>query len=48
MVGHAGVKRWLKRIAKHPERFQMIDFPFSSGVAIVRVLREGPWQDAGS
>lgn len=47
LVRHAGVKRWLKVIAKEKERFEVIDFPFSSGVALVRVLADGPWEPAG-
>lgn len=43
LVRHAGVKRWMKTIAQHKEDFELIDFPFSSGVAMVRVLRDGPW-----
>ena len=43
---HAGVKRWLKVLEREPARFQAIDFPFSSGVALVRVADEGPWQPA--
>lgn len=43
-VRHAGVKRWMRRIARHKEDFELIDFPFSSGVAMVRVLRDGPWE----
>lgn len=42
-VGHAGVKRWLKEVQRDPDFFEVIDFPFSSGVALVRVLRDGPW-----
>ncbi|MEZ5501211.1 MAG: class I SAM-dependent methyltransferase [Halioglobus sp.] len=45
LVRHAGVKRWLKRVARDREYFEVIDFPFSSGVALVRVLREGNWED---
>jgi len=45
LVRHAGVKRWLKRVARAKEHFEVIDFPFSSGVALVRVLRDGPWED---
>jgi predicted O-methyltransferase YrrM len=45
-LGHAGVKRWLKVIEREPARFQAVDFPFASGVALVRVLDEGPWQPA--
>lgn len=43
LVRHAGVKRWLKRIARHGDDFEVLNFPFASGVAIVHVLREGPW-----
>jgi hypothetical protein len=41
LVRHAGVKRWLKVIGREKEYFEVIDFPFSSGVALVRVLGEG-------
>jgi predicted O-methyltransferase YrrM len=44
LVRHAGVKRWLKVIAREQEHFEVIDFPLSSGVALVRVLREGTWE----
>lgn len=44
LVRHAGVKRWLKFIAQDKDHFEVIDFPFSSGVALVRVLRDGPWE----
>lgn len=44
LVRHAGVKRWLKVVASHPEDFEVIDFPFASGVALVRVLRSGAWE----
>lgn len=47
LVRHAGVKRWLKRIAREREHFEVIDFPYASGVALVRVLRDGPWEPAG-
>lgn len=47
LVRHAGVKRWLKVIAKEKEHFEVIDFPFSSGVAMVRVLHDGAWEHAG-
>ena len=39
MVRHAGVKRWLKSVKRNKDAFEIVDFPFSSGVAIVRVLR---------
>jgi hypothetical protein len=44
MVRHAGVKRWLKVINKDKEAFEIIDFPFSSGLALVRVRRDKPWK----
>ena len=44
LVRHAGVKRWLKAIGKDKEHFEVIDFPFSSGVALVHVLSEGEWE----
>lgn len=46
LVRHAGVKRWLRAIAKNKEAFEVIDFPFASGVALVRVLGDGPWDIA--
>jgi hypothetical protein len=45
-VNHAGVKRWLKVLKKHPDFFELIDFPFSSGVALVRLLRNERWPPA--
>jgi len=44
LVRHAGVKRWLKLVAGRPNDFEVVDFPFASGVAIVRVLRGGAWE----
>lgn len=44
LVRHAGVKRWLKTVSKEKELFEVIDFPFSSGVALVRVLSDGVWE----
>ncbi len=43
MVGHAGVKRFLRIVRADTDCFEVVDFPFSSGVALVRVLRDGPW-----
>lgn len=37
LVKHAGVKKWLKFLNKQADHFEMINFPFSSGVALVRV-----------
>jgi len=44
MVRHAGVKRWLKSVRRAKDAFEMVDFPFSSGVAVVRVLQEEAWK----
>jgi predicted O-methyltransferase YrrM len=46
LLRHAGVKRWLREIGRQREQFETVDFPFSSGVALVRVLCEPPWQAA--
>ncbi|MGZ5049081.1 MAG: class I SAM-dependent methyltransferase [Usitatibacter sp.] len=47
MVGHAGVKRWLNVIEREHSAFEVVDFPFSSGVALVRVIREANWRTDG-
>ena len=39
-----GVKKWLKFIKGQEEYFEVIDFPFSSGVALVRVLDPSVWK----
>jgi predicted O-methyltransferase YrrM len=44
MLRHAGVKRWLRALQSHAELFEAVDFPFSSGVAIVRVLDKDAWK----
>lgn len=44
MLRHAGVKRWLKVLKKEESSFEVINFPFSSGVALVRVLEPTAWQ----
>ncbi len=46
-LGHAGVKRWMKLIAHEEGAFEMVDFPFSSGVALVRILCEAGWRTDG-
>lgn len=45
MIRHAGVKRWLKLLQRHEKAFQVIDFPFSSGVALVRILEPDVWKE---
>jgi predicted O-methyltransferase YrrM len=44
LIRHAGVKRWLKEVKREKELFELIDFPFASGVAIVRVLENDAWK----
>jgi predicted O-methyltransferase YrrM len=44
MVRHAGVKRWLRVVQRHRDLFELVDFPFASGVAIVRVLEDDAWK----
>jgi len=38
LVRHAGVKRWLKSVRQAKQAFEVVDFPLSSGVAVVRVV----------
>jgi hypothetical protein len=44
LVRHAGVKRWLNQVKRRTDLFETIDFPFSSGVAMVRVLEDNAWK----
>jgi predicted O-methyltransferase YrrM len=44
LIRHAGVKKWLKFIKSREEAFEVINFPFSSGVALVRVLNPDVWR----
>jgi hypothetical protein len=41
LVRHAGVKRYVNRLRRQKDAFEVIDFPFASGVALVRVLNPG-------
>ena len=43
-VGHAGVNRFIRELKQEPDCFEVVDFPFSSGVALVRLLREKIWK----
>lgn len=45
---HAGVKRWLRGLRRRRDLVEMVDFPFSSGVAIVRLLRDDAWEHLSS
>lgn len=44
LLKHAGVKKWLKFLRKNDQAFEVVNFPFSSGVALVRVLEPKAWQ----
>ena len=44
ILQHAGVKKWLAHLRRQPELFEIIDFPFSSGVALVRVCQAKAWK----
>ena len=44
IVRHAGVRRWLNRVKRTSNAFEIVDFPLSSGVAIVRVLANDAWK----
>jgi predicted O-methyltransferase YrrM len=44
-LNHAGVKRWLRILKKEEKAFEVINFPFSSGVALVRVIDATAWKD---
>lgn len=44
ILGNSGVKKWLNLVKQEKELFQMIDFPFSSGLAIVRVMQGDAWK----
>lgn len=44
MLRHSGVKRWLKSLGRQKDLFELVDFPFASGVAIVRVLEDDAWK----
>ena len=44
ILHHAGVKKWLNTIRPYKEFFEVIDFPFSSGVALVRVRKANAWK----
>lgn len=46
LLRHAGVQRLKRSIARREDEFEVIDFPFDSGVAMVRVLADGPWSRA--
>lgn len=48
MLQHAGVKKWLQAVRSQPELFEVLDFPFASGVALVRVRQANAWKHVAS
>jgi predicted O-methyltransferase YrrM len=44
ILQHSGVKKWLNNLKVYKEFFEVIDFPFSSGVAMVRVRKANAWK----
>lgn len=42
---HAGVKRWVRILKREEKAFEVINFPFSSGVALVRVIDADAWKE---
>jgi hypothetical protein len=44
LINHAGVKKWMNFLKRQEEAFEVINFPFSSGVALVRVLDPSAWK----
>jgi predicted O-methyltransferase YrrM len=41
---HSGVKRWLALVKEARDSFEVLDFPFSSGLALIRLLRDDAWK----
>lgn len=44
LIQHAGVKKLMNSLKQEEEFFEVINFPFSSGVALVRVLKDNTWK----
>ena len=42
---HSGVKRWMRLLKREEKALELINFPFSSGVALVRVLEPKIWKE---
>ena len=45
LLRHSGVKRWIGKIRKEEKCFEVVDFPFSSGVALVRIVEPCTWDN---
>jgi hypothetical protein len=48
LLHHAGVNRWLRILKKEDKAFEVINFPFSSGVALVRIVEPSAWKQLPS
>ncbi len=44
MLRHSGVKRWLKILRRENQALEVVDFPFASGVALVRIVEPHVWE----
>jgi len=44
MLHHSGVKRWLNLLKRDEELFEVVNFPFASGVALVRIMQDKAWK----
>lgn len=44
LFNHAGVRKWMKFVKHHEGAFEVINFPFSSGVALIRVIDPAAWK----
>lgn len=41
---HAGVKRWLEVLRLQEDHFEIVNFPFASGVALIRIRQNKLWK----
>jgi hypothetical protein len=45
LLRHSGVKRWIRMLKKEEKCFEVVNFPFSSGVALVRIVEPCSWDN---
>jgi hypothetical protein len=45
MLRHAGVNKWTRIVKREDTAFEVINFPFSSGVVLVRVIAPKAWRE---
>ncbi len=43
-IGHAGVEKFRQEINEHRDVFEVLNFPYSSGVSIIRIVKDRPWK----